>query len=80
MGGLELGFRQMVFLRYGINQFQQIERLSGKSHWEMRMSGGIGLKLRELTIDYALTDVGNQSIGLFSHVFSIKVDFYGKED
>lgn len=80
VGGIEFGFRDMVFLRYGVNQFQQVERLSGNTNWNFQMSGGLGLKLRELTIDYALTDVGDQSVGLFSHVFSIKVDFYGKQD
>jgi hypothetical protein len=80
MGGVEVGFRDLVFLRYGVNQFQEIERLYGSKSWSMQMSGGIGLKLRELSIDYALTDLGDQAAGLYSHVFSIKVDFYAKED
>jgi hypothetical protein len=34
---------------------------------------GVGLKLKNLSIDYALTDVSNQSAALLSHVFSIRV-------
>jgi hypothetical protein len=33
---------------------------------------GVGLNLKKITIDYALTDVSNQSAALYSHVFSIR--------
>ena len=36
---------------------------------------GIGIKLRNLTIDYALTNIGSQETP-YSNVFSLKLDIY----
>ncbi|MFT4736738.1 MAG: hypothetical protein ACJAZM_002309 [Cyclobacteriaceae bacterium] len=79
MGGLEAGFREIIFLRYGLGQFQRIENIDGGNPLYVQMSGGLGIKLRELTIDYTLTDVGDIAQGTFSHVFTLTVDFDGKE-
>jgi hypothetical protein len=35
---------------------------------------GLGLKIKGVTIDYALTDIGDQSTALFSNVFSLRFD------
>ena len=35
---------------------------------------GLGFKYKGIQIDYALTDLGNQSAALYSNVFSVKVD------
>ncbi len=74
--GVEGGFKQMVFLRMGVNQFQQIKDFDGSQSWSFQPSIGLGLKLQELTIDYSFTDIGDQAAGMYSHVFSVKVDFY----
>lgn len=73
--GLELGYKQIAFLRLGANQFQEVKDFDGSKSWSFQPNLGVGFKLRELMIDYAFTDVGNQSEGLWSHIFSIKVDF-----
>lgn len=73
--GLELGFKQLAFLRGGIGQFQQIKDFDGTQSWTFQPNIGIGLRIREVAIDYAFTDIGDQAAGLYSHVFSIKVDF-----
>ena len=36
---------------------------------------GVGFKLRDIEIDYAFTDIGDQSVALYSNIFSLKVDF-----
>jgi len=36
---------------------------------------GIGFKYKGIHVDYALTDVGDQSVALFSNVFSLKLDW-----
>ncbi len=74
--GLEFDYKQLGFLRLGINQFQQIKDFDGSTSWTAQPNLGLGLQIKELTIDYALTDIGDLAPGLFSHVFSIKVDFY----
>lgn len=73
--GVELDYKKMAFLRFGANQLQQIEHFDESRYWTLQPNIGLGLKVNELTIDYALTDIGDLAPGLFSHVFSIKVDF-----
>ena len=73
--GVEFDYKKIGFLRFGINQFQKIKYFDGSSSWTYQPNMGVGIKLKELTVDYALTDIGDLAPGLFSHVFSIKVDF-----
>ncbi|MFT6322189.1 MAG: hypothetical protein ACJAT4_003124 [Granulosicoccus sp.] len=40
---------------------------------------GIGFHLGKFTIDYAFTDIGNVSQVLYSHIFSVKIDFEKRE-
>lgn len=73
--GLEFDYKGMGFLRFGVNQFQKIKDFDGSRSWTFQPNLGVGVKINELAIDYALTDIGDLAPGLFSHVFSIKVDF-----
>lgn len=75
VGGFEVGFKKIAFLRGGVNQFQQIKDFDRSLSWSFQPNLGVGLKLNEVSIDYAFTDIGDQSAGLYSHIFSIKVDF-----
>ncbi|MFY0599677.1 MAG: hypothetical protein JXR03_08390 [Cyclobacteriaceae bacterium] len=78
-GGVEFGFKNKAFLRAGVSQFQQIKDFDGSKSWSFQPSLGIGIKIKELTVDYAFTDVGDQAAGLYSHVFSVNVDFSSNE-
>ena len=73
--GLEFDYKQTAFLRFGVNQIQQIRDFDRSTSWTFQPNMGVGIKFRDLAIDYALTDIGDLAPGLFSHVFSIKVDF-----
>ncbi len=73
--GIELDYKKLAFLRLGVNQFQKIKDFDGSTSWTFQPNLGLGVNIKELTIDYALTDIGDLAPGLFSHVFSIKVDF-----
>ncbi len=77
--GVEFDYKEIGFLRFGINQFQQIKDFDGSQSWTYQPNMGVGIKIKELMIDYALTDIGDLAPGLFSHVFSIKVDFNVEE-
>jgi hypothetical protein len=35
---------------------------------------GLGFKYKGIQVDYALTDLGNQSAAIYSNIFSVKVD------
>lgn len=73
--GVEFDYKKVGFLRFGINQFQEIKDFDGTTSWTFQPNAGVGFSINELTIDYALTDIGDLAPGLFSHVFSLKVDF-----
>jgi hypothetical protein len=76
--GLEIGYKNVAFLRFGAGQIQKVTELSGREDWKFQPNGGVGIKIRELSIDYALTDLGDNAQGLYSHIFSIMVDFNAK--
>lgn len=84
--GIEAGYKNIIYLRGGLGNFQQTksdvilseEVVNGQTvtnyrlDWSFMPNIGLGLKLKQISIDYALTDVSNQSAALFSHVFSIR--------
>ena len=72
--GLELGYKSMIFLRAGMGNFQQVTEITGQNAMSFQPNIGIGLKIKRITLDYALTDIGDQSVALYSNVFSLKFD------
>lgn len=76
--GLEANINQVLFLRAGINNFQRA--LSDKDTtnqdkvWIYQPSLGAGFKLQNIRIDYAFTNLANQSSALYTHVFSLQLD------
>jgi len=79
--GLELGYKKVVFVRAGIGNIQKETSLKGKMKTSFQPNIGLGVVIKKtLTIDYALTDIGNQSIALYSNVFSLKLSFNTKSD
>ncbi len=73
--GLELGYTESVFLRLGIGNFQNEIDYSNSTNLTFQPNFGVGFKLRDIEIDYAFTDIGDQSVALYSNIFSLKVDF-----
>jgi hypothetical protein len=76
--GLEFSFNKVFFLRAGINNFQRAladgDTLNQKKVWIYQPSAGAGFKIQNVTIDYAFTNLANQSNPLFTHVFSLRLD------
>lgn len=77
--GLELDYRKRVFLRGGIGNFQEVEDFDGAQDWSLQPNFGIGLRLRKITLDYALTNLGEQLDLPYSHVFSVQISFNQKD-
>jgi len=72
--GFEFGYKQLVFLRGGIGNFQRVSEVEGKEVLTFQPNLGVGVHYRGVTLDYALTDIGDLSVALFSNVFSLRVD------
>lgn len=71
--GVELNYLKKVFLRGGVHNIQQIKDTKGGTFTSFQPTFGVGINISRFTIDYAFTDVGNQSEALYSNVFSLKV-------
>ncbi len=76
--GLELSYKDVFFVRAGINNFQQAlddkDTLNQKKIWIYQPSVGAGFKIGDVQIDYAFTNLANQSNPLYTHVFSLRLD------
>src|SRR5690554_3420336 len=73
--GFQFGYIDLVFLRAGVGNFQNVRQLDGSEAVNFQPNIGIGFKYRGIHVDYALTDIGDQSVALYSNVFSVKLDF-----
>jgi hypothetical protein len=81
--GLELNINNVFFLRGGINNFQRAlsdgDTLNQKKVWIYQPSAGAGFRISNVTIDYAFTNLANQSNPLFTHIFSLKLNLAGNK-
>ncbi len=70
--GIEAYYKKIVFLRAGIGNIQKEPGVKrGEQYTTVQPNIGLGLKIKQITIDYALTDIGNVSVAGYSHVFSL---------
>ena len=72
--GFEFGYTDLVFLRAGVGNFQNELQIDNSEKVSFQPNFGVGFKYRGIQIDYAFTDIGDQSAALYSNVFSLKVD------
>jgi len=75
--GVEVGLSNKVFVRAGIGNIQKIvnEVNTQNTDLSLQPNVGLGLNLGRINIDYALTNIGDATDVLVSHIFSIKLDF-----
>lgn len=80
--GLEASWKNVFFVRGGINNFQKAlednDSTNTKKVWIYQPSVGAGFRISNVQIDYAFTNLANQSNPLYTHVFSLKVDLKKK--
>ena len=72
--GFELNIKDLVFIRSGIGNIQKYTDNTNKSIYTLQPNIGLGLKIKGVTIEYALTDIGDASVALYSNIFSLKFD------
>lgn len=72
--GLEASYAKIVFLRAGVGNIQRHLNELNSEEWGFQPNLGVGVKIKSLSIDYAFSDVGNQSQAPYSHVFSLRLD------
>jgi hypothetical protein len=82
--GVEANIKDVFFVRGGISNFQKAladgDTLNQKKVWIYQPSAGAGFKINNVMLDYAFSNLANQSNPLFTHVFSIRVNLMRKEN
>ncbi|HVM88509.1 MAG TPA: PorV/PorQ family protein [Puia sp.] len=80
--GFELSYSNVFFVRAGLDNFQKViddkDTTNQKKIWIYQPSVGAGFKVGDVQIDYAFTNLANQSNPLYTHVFSLRVDLRKK--
>ena len=70
--GMEFGFRNLFYVRAGLGNIQKAYTNEFKNQYTFQPNIGIGVSFYVINLDYAFTDIGDQSTALYSHVFSLK--------
>ncbi|MCK5171166.1 MAG: PorV/PorQ family protein [Bacteroidales bacterium] len=73
--GIEINYNRLAFVRFGVGNFQRVVEFDDKESMTFQPNFGIGVQFKGVSIDYALTDIGDQSLALYSNVFSIRYSF-----
>ena len=77
--GAELNIKEVFFVRGGIYNFQKTyadgDTLNQKKVWIYQPAAGAGFKLgNSFFVDYAFTNLANQSNPLYTHIISLRLD------
>jgi hypothetical protein len=76
--GIEANINNVLYLRAGIKNFQQTidddDSTNQKQTWIYQPGAGAGFRLQNVRVDYAFTNLANQSNALYTHVFSLQLD------
>lgn len=73
--GFEVNYTDMVYLRGGVGNFQNLKNIDGSDRIGFQPGFGVGFQYKGIHIDYAFTDIGDQSLALYSNIFSITLDW-----
>jgi hypothetical protein len=72
--GVELGYNNLIFVRGGFGNLQQESDFLRDNFWSYQFNVGVGVIIKKiLAIDYALSDIGDKSIAVYSNIFSLKL-------
>lgn len=70
--GIEIGYGKWAALRFGMGNFTWIKNPNETESLTLQPNIGLGVGFKNIKIDYAYTDIGNSSVALYSHVFSLR--------
>ncbi len=82
--GVEAAIKDVFFVRAGITNFQKAladeDTTNQKKVWIYQPSLGAGFKIKNVTLDYAFSNLANQDNPLYTHVFSVRINFIKKKE
>jgi hypothetical protein len=81
--GLEASVKDVFFVRAGVTNFQKAldnkDTTNKKTVWIYQPSLGAGFKIKNLMIDFAYTNLANQSNPLYTYIFSLRLNLVKKQ-
>jgi hypothetical protein len=78
--GIELGYKNSIFVRGGYGNIQQETDFLNQKAYTGQFNLGVGVVIKKvLSIDYALSDIGDNSIALYSNIFSLRLNINKKQ-
>ena len=82
--GFEASIKNVFFVRAGLYNFQRAladgDTTNQKKVWIYQPTLGAGFKIKNVEIDYAFSNLANQSNPLYTHIFSLRFDLTKKEN
>ena len=82
--GLEASIKDGFFVRAGLTNFQRAladgDTLNQKKVWIYQPSLGAGFKIKKINVDYAFTNLANQSNPLYTHVISLRINLGNNDE
>ncbi len=72
--GFELGYKNIAFFRTGVGNIQKEIDFDNSITTTLEPNLGIGIKIKNVDIDYAITNIGASTGVNFSNIFSIKIE------
>lgn len=76
--GAEISIKNIVFVRAGVGNIQKTPDLTNKIVYTIQPNLGLGINIKGIEIEYALTDIGDVSIAEYSNIFSLKFNINSK--
>jgi len=70
--GTEIRFKDLIAFRFGLGDFSRETDFQNEKYISVQPNIGLGFHFENIRIDYALTNLGDQSTGLYSNLFSLR--------
>jgi hypothetical protein len=71
--GILFSYKKIVTVRGGISNLQYVKNFDDSQKLNLQPNIGLGLNIKNFSLDYAFTDIGDASVALYSHVVSLRL-------
>jgi hypothetical protein len=73
--GICLNYKNLVKVRGGVSNIQQFTNFDQTTYWGVQPNLGVGVKLKNMQLDYAFTRLGDVKTSYYTHVFALRFQF-----
>ena len=77
--GLEVSYLKIIYLRTGINNIQKVTNVGGNKVTILQPNFGVGIIYKIFSLDYAITNFGDNAVSSYSNIFSLKIKINKKK-